>query len=378
MNRRKYLLGLGTATLAGGLSIGTEAFTAARVERNAHIGVSNDSESLIALVPNPRVSGVREVNGQIAIDLDDPGVNVNSIYQFGLFDDDWQSGTYDPNGDSFPLVEDEPDARDTDGEFGSAFLVENRTTDPIAIEMTFVVNEGDDESDAGDTKFVFQTHHDGNEKDTLVYDGESPPEMGLTVDELGSGEAFGVSFLVDAIDGAVGDVLDASVSVAAGEIVDTDPAEDRDNKEDDDDEDRADEEEEDELLAIDTVRFQGRGNGEINPDGPDGFVDAIVWRFGGTGNDRELVSLTPEGRIDTAEKLKQALGIGENLFLVAVVFPERNLAVVNDTWDGEETTNSENDGVRSDERPDLFEGVDLTDEDEFRSFLTGEDFPLGD
>ena len=90
------------------------------------------------------------------------------------------------------------------------------------------------------------------------------------------------------------------------------------------------------------------------------------------------MSITPEGGVDTAENVKQALGINGNLYLVAVVFPEQDLAVVNDTWDGEDTTTNQNTGVRSDEDPDRFEGVDFTDEEDFRSFLEGDDFPLED
>lgn len=222
MNRRQYLLGFGAATGLGSLSIGTGALTAARLDgRNAHVRVSNDSESLVALVANPRVSGVSEIDGQLEIGLTDPGVNVNSVYQFGLFDDDWSETTYKPDVSEFPLVTDRPDLRDGNGKFGSAFLIENRMNSEISVEMLFEIHN-DNGSDAGDTKFVFQTHHDGDEEDTLVYEQDSPPEMGLTVGELGSGEAFGVSFLVDAIDGEVGDSLSGSVSVAAGQIVDAD------------------------------------------------------------------------------------------------------------------------------------------------------------
>lgn len=221
MNRRNYLLGLTGAAGIGSFGIGTGALTAARLDsRDANISVSNDSESLVALVANPRVSGVDEVDSQLEISLSESGINVNSIYQFGLFDDEWDDATYSSNVSDFPLVQNEPEKMDENDEFGSAFLVQNRTNDAIAVEMHLGVNE-DNGSEAGDTKFVFQTHYQDAEKDTLVYESDMGTTMGLTVDDLDPGESFGVSFLVDAIDGEVGNKLDASLSVEAGEIVDT-------------------------------------------------------------------------------------------------------------------------------------------------------------
>ena len=87
MKRRKLLIGASGVT-ASALAIGTGAFSAARVERNASITVTTDADGLVGLVPNPDVAGVKMNSSQLAIDLEDPGVNVNSVYQFGLFEGD--------------------------------------------------------------------------------------------------------------------------------------------------------------------------------------------------------------------------------------------------------------------------------------------------
>jgi len=115
MKRRQFTVGLGAAVTGTAAAVGTGAFTAAQVTRDADIAIVNDSNALIGLVPNPDVSGVNDDDGKLSIDLsgDGNGINQGSIYQFGFFVDD--SNATDPkssNGNlsnsGFPFTEDEP------------------------------------------------------------------------------------------------------------------------------------------------------------------------------------------------------------------------------------------------------------------------------
>ena len=64
MNRRQLIIGLGAATSGVGLSFGTGAFTAGELSnREVNIAVTNDAQSLIGLVPNDDIAGVKLVNG---------------------------------------------------------------------------------------------------------------------------------------------------------------------------------------------------------------------------------------------------------------------------------------------------------------------------
>lgn len=218
MKRRNMLLGTGAVLAGSGAVIGTGAFSAAQLRnRDADISVVNDAQGLIGLVPNDEISGVELSGGELTIGLEDNGINVNSVYQFGYFSEEWEA--YDPAGDDFPFTTTDPSANE-DGNFRSAFLVRNQSDTKTDVELSFSVDES--ESTPGNTKFLFETHYMSDEEmntDTIVYDSESDPEMTMSVDSLGPGEDFGVSFIVDATDGEVGDDFTAGLSVLAGEAV---------------------------------------------------------------------------------------------------------------------------------------------------------------
>lgn len=364
MKRRQLLLGLGATTAGGSALLGSGAFSLVEAHREIAIEITGDGDAYLRLGPctdengesTPNGDYVVERNGKFAIDLTEDndqvlgqGVNPQAISKF-----------YD------------------------TFEVCNQGTQPICVDFQTEPREIPDHADIptysdakpGDPSVVF---YKGSDENAWIDVTE------LDVDRAGAfhlepGECQCVGFTVRAFGFTPGTDLfeDSGVTFKAeagaeckGEEEEVDDGEDDDGGDSDDGDD-------DGPLSIETVRFEGRGNGKINPDGPDGLVNVIVWRLEGSGNNRELVSITPEAEINTAENLKQALSITGNLSLVAVVFPQQNLAVVNDTWDGTETTTNQNIGVRSDEKPDLFEGVDLTDEDGFRSFLEGDNFPLSD
>jgi hypothetical protein len=218
MNRRTLLAGLGS-TAAASAAVGTGAFSAAQLSgRETDISVVNDAQGLVGLVPNPEISGVELDAGELTIALDDHGVNVNSVYQFGHFSEEWTTNppTQKPDESTFPITAADPTAS-VNGNFGSAFLVRNQTDNPKDVEMTFAVDQ--QASSAGGTLFLFEAHYDDGstvQTDEIAYDNGSGSTVSMSIQGLGAGEDLGVSFLVDATDGAVGNGLAASLSVTAG------------------------------------------------------------------------------------------------------------------------------------------------------------------
>jgi hypothetical protein len=208
MKRRNVLLGFGAAASGVGAAVGTGAFSAAQLDnRNVNISVVNDSDGLVGLVPNDRIAGVDDDGGKLSISLDDHGVNVDALYQFGAFvdDTDFPEGEL---GDQFdPVLYD--DGFDVDDNFRSAFAVVNQTTREMEVEFELNIDYGQSEDQP---QFVFQLH-DGTEQLDAI---DSPDE--LTGDAtLGSGEAIGVSFSIDSSNSEVGDGLTGSFSVSARE-----------------------------------------------------------------------------------------------------------------------------------------------------------------
>jgi hypothetical protein len=109
MDRRKFVIGVGSLAAGGAAAMGTGAFSAAQISgREADIAVSSDDSALIQLIPGyDAVSGstvtdnrVGYENGQLFISFDDSGtngagtgngVNRNSVYQVGAIGSDGQS-----------------------------------------------------------------------------------------------------------------------------------------------------------------------------------------------------------------------------------------------------------------------------------------------
>ncbi|SDF14920.1 hypothetical protein SAMN04488067_102138 [Halorubrum xinjiangense] len=210
MKRRKFIISACGITAASSGLVGTGAFSAAQIAREANIAVVSDTKSLIGLVPNPDVAGVHDNNGELTIDLDDPGINQNSVYQFGFFA---ATDGVSINGD-FPVTADAPSARD-DGEFGSAFLIANQTGKQQQIKIDYRLEENDDEdSDGFDTSYWFEVHRKGTRK--LLHE----PVNDTAEITLGSGEACGVSFILQVPGDTTGEEITGSLSVAVGEAVD--------------------------------------------------------------------------------------------------------------------------------------------------------------
>ncbi len=209
MRRRKLLLGLSATVAGGSATLGTGAFTAAQVSRDANISVVSDSQSLVALIPNDEVAGVTEGdNGQLSISIADPGVNVNSIYQFGYLTKTYPNVT--PDWFTLETTSD-PVGASTD-DFESAFLISNQTDSTMSV--TFTLDPTSSSSDAGDTRFLFEIHDSSGKLSEVRYpDQTAAPSL-----ELDPGDALGVSFVVNALNGDVGDFFTASLTVEASAV----------------------------------------------------------------------------------------------------------------------------------------------------------------
>ena len=209
MNRRQALFALGAATSGVGLSFGTGAFTAGELSgREMNIAVTNDAQSLIALVPNDDLRAARLEGGELVIGLDEKGVNQDSIYQFGFFAED----TSVPESGNFPYTRKNP----SEGEdFGSAFVVRNQTVSEQNLRIDYqLTTEDDDSGDGFDMSFWFEVH--GENGPIALIDASGNHSATVT---LGSGESIGVSFLLNVPEDTLGESIDGSLAISAGETV---------------------------------------------------------------------------------------------------------------------------------------------------------------
>ncbi|MGQ3329588.1 hypothetical protein [Halorubrum sp. FL23] len=147
-------------------------------------------------------------DGQLTISITDPGINVSSLYQFGYFTETYPKVT--PEWFTLETTND-PIGADVN-DFQSAFLIANQTN--TAMNVTFTLDPTSSRSDASDTSFVFEIHDSDGKVSELRY----PNQTASSSLELGSGDALGVSFVVNALDGDVGDFFTASLKVGAGAI----------------------------------------------------------------------------------------------------------------------------------------------------------------
>lgn len=86
MQRRKFLIGLGSLTAGAAVATGTGAFTTARqADRPVTVGVQTDPNAQIALIPGD-YPDIQLSNGELELDLtggDGEGVNIDSVYTWG-------------------------------------------------------------------------------------------------------------------------------------------------------------------------------------------------------------------------------------------------------------------------------------------------------
>ena len=150
MERRKFVIGLGSLAAGGAAATGTGAFTAATVPREADIGVQNDSNAYLQL----NAGGARGVqdrvgkeNGELYIDFDEDaggsGVNDDSRYQLGAMNDSARGDAIDFDSlfdsDSDPAAAGDGEPLATAGlsssEDQSAFVLHNQSGQTLDIEI---------------------------------------------------------------------------------------------------------------------------------------------------------------------------------------------------------------------------------------------------
>lgn len=212
MKRRDVVSGLSGLVGAATLTLGTGAFGAAELERESNIAVVDDSDGLIGLIPNEEIAGVMTTSGGLAIAIDEAngGVNVNSVYQFGMFVAD-EVGLTDG---TFTLVTDDDPADVSDGQdsLESAFAIVNQSGQKRDVTVSFELN--DDIEDGSETAYAFELQSSIGETGRQVGVAESPIG-GDERFELEAGDSVGVSFIVNAFGGSVGDEIDGSVAISA-------------------------------------------------------------------------------------------------------------------------------------------------------------------
>ena len=87
MERRKFMIGVGSLAAGGAAATGTGAFTTASVQdRTVNVEIDSDSGSQVALIAGD-APGIQETTeGELKLDLtgpNDEGVNSNSVYVWG-------------------------------------------------------------------------------------------------------------------------------------------------------------------------------------------------------------------------------------------------------------------------------------------------------
>lgn len=170
MDRRKFLIGMGSLAAGGAAASGTGAFSAARLSRSASVGIANDSNAFIQLVTGGAEGAEKRVKrsaGEFQIDFgasgSGNGVNDDSRYQIGAMDDDAAGDQLDEGTGSateFKSLYDEdtqpsakppgtPYAPDSDTD-QSAFVVRNRSGQLLNVQIGYRLPDTDERSNEDD------------------------------------------------------------------------------------------------------------------------------------------------------------------------------------------------------------------------------------
>lgn len=200
MERRKFVIGLGSLAAGSAAATGTGAFSAMSATRGASINVVNDANGLIALKnSSPDGGAVRtKSNGELEINFSpggDGGVNINSTYQVGALLGD--PGNLNKN------------VEDNSPTTNPAFKIHNHDTTghTIGLEYTLDSDVGDLNEDG--SKLILgarpaadglPANEDGNTPETprgfTVEHGNTNPSLQYEK-PLQPGKYIGVSLVVD-------------------------------------------------------------------------------------------------------------------------------------------------------------------------------------
>lgn len=200
MERRKFVIGLGSLAAGSAAATGTGALSAMSATRGASINVVNDASGLIALKnTSPKGGAVRtKSNGELEINFSpggDGGVNINSKYQVGAL--------FDVTGD---LTENVQGNSPTNG---PAFKITNNDTAGHTIGLEYTLDSDVGNLNEDGSKLILQARpagdglpadEDGNTPETIrgftVENGNTNPSLQYQK-PLQPGKYIGVSLLVD-------------------------------------------------------------------------------------------------------------------------------------------------------------------------------------
>ncbi|EMA58322.1 hypothetical protein [Halorubrum lipolyticum] len=213
------MVGLGGLVGTAGLTFGTGAFSSAEITRESNITVVNDSDALLALIPNEEIAGVYTDSGELTIDIgkENGGVNINSVYQFGEFVK--RDGVDHLTEGTFTLVTDDnpADISNNQESLESAFAIVNHTSRELEITVSFKIN--DDIEDRSDTMYAFELQTSKGNQGERIAKTTSPIDNGTAFTEtLSVGDSFGVSFLVNSLGGTTDDEISGTLTVSAAAV----------------------------------------------------------------------------------------------------------------------------------------------------------------
>jgi hypothetical protein len=220
MQRRKFLIGLGSLAAGGAAATGSGAFSAMSASRESDINVVTDDQGLVALRPGD-AAGDRVYltdGGELKIDFTSDeggqGVNVNSRYQIGYF------GQFNWMGPEEKLPTPEYPG---DPHHLPAFSVVNQDTESHSVTLAYEFS-----GDPGDSKMYMM----GASRSAETVDSASnipkqstwlPGEISFKNHGAGqpgdirleSGGRVGVSLFIDTRDGSPDDDLSGTLTVSS-------------------------------------------------------------------------------------------------------------------------------------------------------------------
>ncbi|SFH48761.1 hypothetical protein SAMN04488066_105168 [Halorubrum aquaticum] len=235
MERRKFVIGVGSLAAGGAAATGTGAFTAAELNgRTATIGVVDDTQGLIGLKAGDSelvTDSGGDTGDELQIDFDtgvngkDTGVNPNSTYQVGGL-----GGV--PSLDTLPGDPPAEDAAadlaidtETSIEEEYAFQLLNQSGSDQNVEITYEANDAfpdnaslymishyDEPADDNNSALVASSEPDARRASILYTDD---PDVNWSTD-VDSGHSIEVTIIVEVGEVGSGESLGGTLVVRAG------------------------------------------------------------------------------------------------------------------------------------------------------------------
>jgi hypothetical protein len=228
MDRRKFLIGMGSLAAGSAAAMGTGAFTTMTAERSANINVVNDSAGLVGLISDGEQ--VWEDNGQLYIntsigngdagsDEGSYGVNQGSTYQFGETEDaTWDAENYQGEGAGAAGYFDVDSKENSYGEwYGTHFSGETEEETARAWYSASALGSlpGDGSNTVVEPFFTVQNNDSQAHDIRLTFDDEIVSALGETMDvqtDDGSDELY-----LEFEGVGPGEVVDIALVVLAGD-----------------------------------------------------------------------------------------------------------------------------------------------------------------